>query len=124
DRFRPKDIIDRDCLKVATEAYALYQQFPDETVFRNARPNGGTNGEDMEQSISMEKYVSFCADAKGWLMDSLVESVNSELQEYGQMEEPVIVKRFDGSEITAGTLEFENRLLRLIDELTYILYNF
>ena len=47
----------------------------------------------------------------------------SQLQEYGQMEEPIIIKRFDGSDIIANTLEFENRLLSMIDELTYILNN-
>lgn len=50
--------------------------------------------------------------------------MNTELQEYGQMEEPTIVKRFDGSDITANTLEFENRVFALIEELIYILNNF
>ncbi|MDN3692303.1 hypothetical protein QWZ06_08510 [Chryseobacterium tructae] len=124
DRFKAKDTIDKDCLKVAQEAYAIYQQYPSESILRNAKPNGEANEEDMENIISMEKYISFCADGKGWLMDNLVESVNNELQEYGQMEEPMIIKRFDGSDITANTLEFENRLLPMIDELTYILNNF
>ena len=124
NRFKSKDKIDADCFKVAQEAYAIYQQYPNTNVFRNARPNGEANEEDMENIISMEKYVSFCADGTGWLMDNVVESVNSELQEYGQMEEPIIIKRFDGSDITANTLEFENRLLTMINELTYILNNF
>jgi len=124
NRFKAKDKIDADCFKVAQEAYAIYEQYPNATVFRNARPNGEANEEDMENIISMEKYVSFCADGTGWLMDNVVESVNNELQEYGQMEEPIIIKRFDGSDITANTLEFENRLLPMINELTYILNNF
>lgn len=124
NRFKSKDKIDADCFKVAQEAYAIYQQYPNTNVFRNARPNGEANEEDMENIISMEKYVSFCADGTGWLMDNVVESVNSELQEYGQMEEPIIIKRFDGSDITANTLDFENRLLPMINELTYILNNF
>lgn len=124
NRFKSKDKIDADCHKVAQEAYAIYQQYPNANVFRNARPNGEANEEDMENIISMEKYVSFCADGTGWLLDNIVESVNNELQEYGQMEEPIIIKRFDGSDITANTLEFENRLLPMINELTYILNNF
>ncbi len=124
DHFKSKDKIDVDCHKVAQEAYAIYQQYPNANVFRNARPNGEANEEDMENIISMEKYVSFCADGTGWLLDNIVESVNNELQEYGQMEEPIIIKRFDGSDITANTLEFENRLLPMINELTYILNNF
>ncbi|SCY74617.1 hypothetical protein SAMN02927916_3156 [Flavobacterium anhuiense] len=124
DRFKVKDKIDIDCLKVAQEAYAIYQKYPSESIFRNAKPNGEANEEDMDNIISMQKYISFCADGKGWLMDNLVQSVNNELQEYGQMEEPIIIKRFDGSDIIANTLEFENRLLSMIDELTYILNNF
>ena len=123
NRFKPKDKIDADCLKVAQEAYAIYQKYPNATVFRNARPNGEANEYDMENIISMEKYVSFCADGTGWLMDNIVESVNNELQEYGQMEEPIIIKSFDGRENTANTLEFENRLLPMINELVYILNN-
>jgi hypothetical protein len=124
DRFIIRDDMDRDCFKVGQEAYALYQQYPDATVFHNARPNGEAKEADMENIISMEKYVSFCADGTGWLMDSLIEAVNNELQEYGQMEEPIVTKRFDGSDIPTETLAFENRLLPMLEELTYILNNF
>ncbi len=124
NRFKPKDKIDADCLKVAQEAYAIYEQYPNATVFLNARPNGEANEYDMENIISMEKYVSFCADGTGWLMDNVVESVNNELQEYGQMEEPIIIKSFDGRENTANTLQFENRLLPMMNELVYILNNY
>jgi hypothetical protein len=39
------------------------------------------------------------------------------------MEEPIIIKQFDGSDITAN-IEFENRLFPMINELSYILNNF
>lgn len=122
--FKIKDSFDQDCYKLASEAFALYGQFPTATINRNALPNGEANEEDMENIIGMEKYVSFCADAKGILFQTLFDSVNTELQEYGQMEEPTIVKRFDGSDITANTLEFENRVFALIEELIYILNNY
>ncbi|EFK57496.1 hypothetical protein [Sphingobacterium spiritivorum] len=122
--FKIKDSFDQDCYKLASEAFALYEQYPNATINRNALPSGEASEEDMENSIGVEKYVSFCADAKGILFQTLFESVNTELQEYGQMEEPTIVKRFDGSDITANTLEFENRVFALIEELIYILNNF
>ena len=122
--FKIKDGFDQDCYKLASEAFVLYEQFPNANINRNALPNGEASEEDMENSIGMEKYVSFCADAKGILFQTLFDSVNTELQEYGQMEEPTIVKRFDGSDITANTLEFENRVFALIEELIYILNNF
>ncbi len=122
--FKVKDDFDRECLTVAKEAFALYQTYPNENVFRNAKPNGEASEEDMENIIGMEKYISFYADHKGWLNETLIESVNTEIQEYGQMEEPIIQKQFDGRDITANNLCFENRLFTLLHSLSDILHTF
>ena len=76
----------------------------------------------MENIIGMEKYISFYADHKGWLNETLIESVNTDIQEYGQMEEPIILKQFDGRDITANNLCFENRLFQLLHNLSDILH--
>lgn len=122
-QFKSTDALDLDCLKLAQEAFEIYQQYPNEHVFRNARPNGEAQEDDMENIIPMDKYVSFCADGSGWLNENLEQCVNTDLQEYGQMEEPIILKRFDGSDITDNNLDFENRLFTLIEELAYLLSN-
>lgn len=122
--FKAKDDFDIECLTVAKETFALYQTYPNENVFRNAKPNGETSEEDMENIIDMEKYISFYADHKGWLNETLIESVNNEMQEYGQMEEPIILKQFDGRDITANNLCFENRLFTLLHSLSDILHTF
>lgn len=118
--FKSKDQFDHDCFKLAFETFALYEQFPNETIYRNARLNRETveddDDDDMENVVTMDKYVSFCADAKGLLFQTLFESVNTELQEYGQMEEPVILKHFDGRDITRNSLDFENRVFALIED--------
>ncbi len=121
--FKVKDDFDKECLTAAKEAFVLYQTYPNENVFRNAKPNGEASEEDMENIIGMEKYISFYADHKGWLNESLIEAVNSEMQEYGQMEEPIILKQFDGRDITANSLCFENRLFELLHRLSDILNN-
>ncbi|TCN59590.1 hypothetical protein [Flavobacterium circumlabens] len=72
----------------------------------------------------MEKYISFIADTKGWLYESLSESINNEFNEYGAMEEPTICKHFDASAITAGSLDFENRLFPLLNDLCGLLYEY
>ena len=72
----------------------------------------------------MDKYVSFCSEAKGLLFQTLFEAVNSDLQEYATMQEPRVIKKFDGRNITNNNLDFENRLFPLIEELIYILNNF
>ena len=72
----------------------------------------------------MDKYVSFCADDKGLLFETLFETVDSEFQECTTMEEPTVIKKFDGNIITNNNLDFENRLFPLIEELICILSNF
>ncbi|QES88267.1 hypothetical protein [Rhizosphaericola mali] len=124
NNFKAKDDFDNECLTVAKEAFALYQTYPNENVFRNAKPNGEASEEDRENIIGMEKYISFYADHKGWLNETLIESVNNEMQEYGQMQEPIIRKEFDGRDITANNLCFENRLFELLHRLSDILHTF
>lgn len=71
--FKIKDSLDQDCFKLACEAFALYEQFSNETIYRNARVNTKEEGEeeeeqdDKENVVSMDKYVSFCADTQGLL---------------------------------------------------------
>ena len=120
ERFRVGNEFDRECLAVAKEAFALYQTYPNETIFRNAKPNGASE-EDTDNIIGMEKYISFYADHKGWLNEMIIESVNNEFQECGIMEEPMINKSFDSRDITADNLCFENRLFELLHKLSYIL---
>jgi hypothetical protein len=119
--FKVKDDFDSQCLTVAKEAFVLYQTYPNESVFRNAKPNGEASKEDI---IGMEKYISFYADHKGWLNERVIEMVNSELQEYGQMEEPIIEKPFDGRGLATKNLCFENRLFELLHKLCDILNEF
>lgn len=121
DRFRATDSFEHDCARVAKEAFALYQQYPNERVYRNARSNGEEDNDDTENTITMDRYISFYATAKGWLSEHILQCVNTELQEYGQIEEPVIIKRFDGSDIAGNNLDFENRLFALMEALIDIL---
>ena len=72
----------------------------------------------------MDKYISFCSEAKGVMFQTLFETVNSEFNECTIMEEPIIIKKFDGSTISDKNLDFENRIFPLIEELIYILNNF
>ena len=122
--FRCSSLLDRECLKMAREAYTLYLQYPDTNCYRNAKPNGTYDVEDEYDVASMDKFVSFCAHHRGWLNDSLIDSINAELGEYGDMEEPAITKRFDGKAVDGTSLDFENRLFTLIDDLVYLLNNY
>ncbi|ANF50290.1 hypothetical protein A0O34_07070 [Chryseobacterium glaciei] len=127
----PKDEFEGECLKMAVEAYQLYQEYPSAGIFRNAQRSAtdpeeeDENGyEDDENRLTMDKYISFYADSKGSLSDNLYDTVNNEFNEYGEIQEPAISKCFDGRPITDNTLDFEIRLFTLLDNLIYLLNNY
>ncbi|MGC4129514.1 MAG: hypothetical protein QM564_08110 [Bergeyella sp.] len=119
--FKAKDNFENDCFLLASKIFLLYRQYPNTTIFRNSRNNSEPYCYESEMVLSMDKYISFCSEAKGVLFQMLFETINAELNECVTMEEPIIIKKFDGSDITDCNLDFENRLFPLIEELIYIL---
>ncbi|WP_425513993.1 hypothetical protein [Kaistella soli] len=126
NRFKSVDMFDRECHKVSCNAFALFTEYPNASIFRNApiSEEDPYNDDYENEAIGMEKYISFIADTKGWLYRSLSDTINNEFNEYGAMEEPTICKRFDVSEIPTTNLDFENCLFALLDDLCTILDDF
>ena len=125
NRFKSVDMFDKECWQVACNAFALCTEYPNTTIFSNATlPEKDPYDNDENEIIGMEKYISFIADTRGWLYESLSDTINNEFNEYGAMEEPTISKRFDGSEIPTANLDFENRLFGLLNDLSGILYKY
>jgi hypothetical protein len=125
-RFKSLDTFDRECWQMACNAFALYTEYPTASIFRNAplHEEDPYNDDYENGAIGMQKYISFIADTKGWLYESLTDSINNEFNEYAEMEEPTISKSFDGSKMTADNLDFENRLFALLDDLCSLLYEY
>ncbi len=122
--FKAKDLFDNDCFMLARKIFSLYEQYPNATIYQNLLSNIEKEDFENDTIISMDKYVSFCAETKGLLFQTLFETVNSEFQECATMQEPVVIKKFDGSNLTYNNLDFETRLFPLIEELIYTLNNF
>ncbi|MFH7010510.1 hypothetical protein ACHRV5_01490 [Flavobacterium sp. FlaQc-52] len=123
--FKSSDAFDKQCLDIGKKAFAIYTNYPNESIFRNAPTRDEEQDEETEnESIGMEKYISFISDTKGWLYESIEESINNEFNEYGAMDEPTILKCFDGSELTENSLDFESRLFNLLDDMCTLLYNY
>ena len=123
---RAKDTLDSECFAVATAAYGLFVEYQNESLFRNEPQRQQEEDEDGyfdNETITMDKYVSFSADTKGWLFDTLADTVNNEFNECGEVEEPSLLKHFDGSPVT-GSFDFERRVFELMDRLCDILYNY
>lgn len=123
--FKCRDAFDWECLSVAQKAHRLYSDYPNEGIFRNAPAcNGDVNDEEDTESIPMHKYISFISHTKGWLYETLEQSINNEFNEYSQMHEPTISKRFDIGTRKHQSLDFERRFFSLLDDLCGLLYNY
>lgn len=123
--FKAQDDFDYTCRTVARNALALYQEYPESHIFRNAPIHEeSVQYYEAEESIPMPWYISFIADTQGWLYQSIYECINNEFNEYGEMDEPVIRKRFDGTEIPGQNLDFEARLFKLLENLCTLLNDY
>ncbi|EJG02023.1 hypothetical protein [Flavobacterium sp. F52] len=124
--FKKSDAFDHECWLTACNAFALFTQYPNASIFRNApmTEQDHENDDNDNETIGMEKYISFISHTKGWLYENLAESINNEFKEYAEMQEPTICKRFDKKGITENSLDFENRLFALLDDMCSLLYNY
>lgn len=124
--FKSSNTFDHNCWLLACDTFALYKEYPNESIFRNApfSEQDPYENDCENQSIGMEKYISFCAESKGWLYESVTDCINNEFNEYGKIDEPIICKTFDGSELNQTNLDFENRLFNLMDSLSGLLYDY
>jgi len=68
-RFKSLDTFDRECWQIACNAFALYNEYPKTTIFRNApiEEQDPYDDEYENQAIVMEKYISFIGSTKGYL---------------------------------------------------------
>lgn len=126
DTFKRSDAFDNECWLTASNAFALFTEYPNAGIFRNApMQEQDPDNEDCDnETIGMEKYISFISHTKGWLYENLAESINNEFNEYAEMQEPTVCKRFDKKEVTKSTLDFENGLFALLDDMCSLLYNY
>lgn len=126
NNFKSSDAFDHECWHIACNAFALYTEYPNASIFRNApmREQDPDNDDNDNETIGMEKYISFISHTKGWLYENLAQSINNEFNEYAEMQEPTICKRFDKKEVTKNTLDFENGLFALLDDMCSLLYNY
>ncbi|MCY1662571.1 hypothetical protein [Chryseobacterium sp. SL1] len=120
--FRANDPFDEQCHQVSRRFFDLYTDYPNENIFRNTKMmNEDEDKEDEDEIIPMDNYISFWADSEGWLSESLTECINNEFNEYTDVDEPKVVKVFDGNPLPIKDLNFESRLFELLHELIYLL---
>jgi len=121
--FIIRNEFDKICHKVAFEAFAIYSEYPNTTIFRN-KPSSKENPSDEDycnRAIGMEMYISFVANTKGCLYNNIEDSINAEFNEYGSIEEPTIYTPINGKAIPEADFDFENRFFTLMEDLHEVL---
>jgi len=121
--FKIRNEFDKDCYKVASEAFAIYSEYPKTTIFCN-KPSSEEDpysDDDINKAIGMEKYISFVADTTGCLYNNIEDSINAEFNEYGSMEEPTIYTPIKGTAINKADFDFEKRFFAMMENLHKVL---
>lgn len=119
-QFNAETNADRQLKQLAERVFNLMIQYPGRTIYDTIYP-GFINTEEEERVIP-EHYISFMWEDGGWLYDELLQYVNTSLQEYGSIDEPLAIQFFDVPQSKqTHDLHFEETFFSLIDELVNVL---
>ncbi|WP_333577741.1 hypothetical protein [Sphingobacterium sp.] len=115
--FNPKDDFENKALSVANSFFELYSKFPNLRIDRNYYPlQLREEPEEDERPIMLDDYLSFCASIRGNLFDTIVDTANSEFQEYCEMDEPTRFVPIDGKKDN-DNFDFEDKVFNSINDL-------
>lgn len=122
----PANAFEQGCLKVAGDALNLWQDHPDGNIFSHLNePERDEYDEDWsgyDNTIHVGEYIHFIADTESSLYDSIQQNVDAELNEKMYWQEHTLVSLYDENYSPASdSLDYENRLFKLLDDLCYLL---
>lgn len=119
--YKSNTDFEKDCLSVAKQALALFQEYPASTIFQST---SNQEFESDEGIIRAEQYISFIADTDGLLYENIARVINDEFNECSEIEEPTLLQIYDSqNELTHKALDFEYRLFPLLNDLCTFLNN-
>lgn len=119
--YQPANKTQEQFKKIAAGFRQLQQQYPGHCFYRNIQSDYMEEPE--EERAWPDHYFSFFWDDNGWLYESLMEYINSDLQERSIFEQPVAINYFNTlSAKPQSDLGFEKSLLQLCAELSSITY--
>ncbi|MFC3157142.1 hypothetical protein ACFOEQ_00465 [Chryseobacterium arachidis] len=109
-KLNPKDDFENQALLVANSFFELYNKFPNLRIDRNYYPlQLREESEEDQRPIMLDDYLSFCASIRGNLFDTIVDTANSEFQEYCEMDEPTRFVPIDGKKDNEN-FDFEDKV--------------
>lgn len=126
NNFKSRDTFDQECWQMACKAFALYSDYPTTTIFQDSHvvQTDPYHDETYNDTIKMSQYISFVADIEGCLFENIKEGINSEFNECGALEEPILYEPMDGSRIAENNFDFEERFFDLLNEVCGLLSDY
>lgn len=113
------------CLKIAKETLQLWQDFPGMNLFCHLSEQENEDEESWsgyDNTIHVCEYVHFIADTESSLYDSIQQNIDAELNEKMYWQEHTLDTVYNETfRPNADTLDYENRLFSLLDNLCYLL---
>lgn len=117
ERNEPRD---SNATKLAEDFLNLYNDYPNRSLHGSMQKN--LLRPDESDYIYLEQYLSFYWSGNDDFYDTLMDMINSELQEMGFQEGPVSIQYFDQpQENETHDFDFEHRFFQLADRLSELL---
>jgi|GEM_PF-6647594 len=120
ESFTPASKAEEQLKEVADRVVSLYQQYPERTIWDNLlRYNiDPTEEESDEYEIGHDHYLSFVWNFNDYILESVIESINHNLQNSCEFDEPTAFQLFNQPHTEVyDTLPFESLLFPLLCDL-------
>jgi len=123
--YQPLNETETALKNIAERICTLRQNHPDRSIMDSIYHDSFSMEMEEESIISADQYISFFWSSSDCLYDQLMESVNAELNEIGEIDEPLSIQFFDSPQETVNhDLSFEKEFFELLHEISDNLNSF
>jgi hypothetical protein len=123
--FNPNSPAEDFLLEVCKKSLSLFLAYPNRKITDRLHASSSGLYDPDEYPISVSQYISFCWDYNDCVFDTVWETVNADLQERCQIDEPFALQDFsEPRETEYHDLGFEQGFFELLNELTDLLGDF
>ncbi|WP_039842569.1 hypothetical protein [Pedobacter agri] len=122
-QFYPTTKTEENLKAIAYRVSTLINIYPGRSILDSIPDD--LNRIDGEGRITAEHYLSFIWSGEDCLYDQLMETVNCELQEYNEIDEPMSIQLFDKPQNQIShNMSFDQEFFDLLNDLSDNLYDF
>lgn len=123
--FQPNSPVEDFLLEVCKSSLSLFLAYPNRKITDRLHARSNDLYDPDEYPISVSQYISFCWDYHDCVFDTLWDTVNADLQERCQIDEPFAIQDFsEPRETEYHDLGFEQGFFDLLNQLTDLLGDF